>query len=124
MAKGTSFLDKVKKGAEKEKQFSMVKYVKSVVSEKTGQYRFQEIMLKIPTGMKLDGYLKTLDEEPSVSDEVEASEEKEKNIEVDKKVDEEPVLDESTVDVEASELPTEEEVVSTVQVEGKSKNSK
>ena len=36
MAKGTSFADKAKRGGKKDKDFTVVKYVKSFESEKTG----------------------------------------------------------------------------------------
>ena len=36
MAKGTSFAEKAKRGKKKEKEFTVVKYVKSVVSENPG----------------------------------------------------------------------------------------
>ncbi|MAG21414.1 MAG: hypothetical protein QF613_03975 [Candidatus Marinimicrobia bacterium] len=75
MAKGTSFAEKAKRGLKKEKQFRVVKYVKSVVSEKTGQTRFQESLLKVPAGMSLDAYLKQLEEGPEpVVEEVTAAE--------------------------------------------------
>ncbi len=62
MAKKLSFADKAKRGQKKGPNFSMVKYVKSVLSEKTGRFRFKESMLKIPDGMNIDGYLKQQDE--------------------------------------------------------------
>jgi len=74
MAKEKSFAEKVKKSGKKGKQFSVIKYVKSVVSEKTGQYRFQESMLKVPVGMSLDTYLKQLDEETIAKEEAEGEE--------------------------------------------------
>ena len=64
MAKGTSFAEKAKRGAKKEKEFTVVKLVKSVVSEKTGHYRFQESMLKVPAGKSVDAYLKELESGP------------------------------------------------------------
>ena len=64
MAKGTSFAEKAKRGIKKEKEFKVVKYVKSIVSEKSGHYRFQESMLKVPSGMSLDAYLKELEAGP------------------------------------------------------------
>ena len=73
MAKGTSFAEKAKRGLKKDKQFSIVKFVKSVVSEKTGQIRFQESLLKVPTGMSLDAYLKQLEEGPEPAVEEEAA---------------------------------------------------
>ena len=61
MAKGTSFAEKAKRGKKKEKEFTVVKYVKSIVSEKSGHYRFQESMLKVPSDKSLDAYLKELE---------------------------------------------------------------
>ena len=77
MAKGTSFAEKAKRGKKKEKEFTVVKYVKSVVSEKSGHYRFQESMLKVPSGMSLDAYLKELESGPveKVEEVAEAQEE-------------------------------------------------
>lgn len=69
MAKEKSFADKVKKT--KEKQFSTVKYVESVISEKTGHYRFQERMLKVPVGMKLDDYLKQFQKKEAEAEDAE-----------------------------------------------------
>ncbi|MBL7047303.1 MAG: hypothetical protein ISR95_06730 [Candidatus Marinimicrobia bacterium] len=61
MAKGRSFFDKTfKKKAQQD--YTMVKYVKSVVSEKTGQVRFQESMLRLPKGMTMDSFLKQQEE--------------------------------------------------------------
>ena len=64
MAKGTSFAEKAKRGKKKEKEFTVVKYVKSIVSEKSGHYRFQESMLKVPSDKSLDAYLKVLEAGP------------------------------------------------------------
>ena len=64
MAKGTSFAEKAKRGKKKEKEFTVVKYVKSIVSEKSGHYRFQESMLKVPSDKSLDAYLKELETGP------------------------------------------------------------
>jgi len=65
-----SFADKARKGQQKGPNYTMAKYVKSVVSEKTGQYRFQETMLKIPDGMNIDSYLKQLEDEELAIDKV------------------------------------------------------
>ena len=64
MAKERSFADKIRKSGKQAKQFNAVKYVKSVISEKTGHYRFQETMLKVPSDMSLDAYLKKSEEDP------------------------------------------------------------
>ncbi|MBF89978.1 MAG: hypothetical protein CMG75_10095 [Candidatus Marinimicrobia bacterium] len=75
MAKGTSFAEKAKKGAKKEKKFTVVKYIKSVVAEKSGAIRFQESLLKIPEDKNLDSYLKELEAGPIEEAPVEAAEE-------------------------------------------------
>ena len=94
--KPQSFAEKAARGAKKEKQFKMVKYIKSVISEKTGNYRFQESMLKIPPGMSLDAYLKQLEEqdqfpeefeEPAVEEEIKDSDSNEQMIEAIEKSD-------------------------------------
>ena len=65
MAKGTSFAEKAQRGAKKnDKKFTVVKYVKSVVAEKSGAIRFQESMLKVPEDKNLDSYLKELEAGP------------------------------------------------------------
>ena len=64
MAKGTSFAEKAQRGAKKEKKFTVVKYVKSVVAEKSGAIRFQESMLMVPEDKNLDSYLKELEAGP------------------------------------------------------------
>ncbi|MEE9166153.1 MAG: hypothetical protein V3U24_01615 [Candidatus Neomarinimicrobiota bacterium] len=61
MAKGKSFADKIKQSGAEVKQFSIVKYVKSVVSEKTGQYRFQEKMLRVPVGTDVETFINQLE---------------------------------------------------------------
>lgn len=66
MAKGTSFAAKAK-GKKKNTQ-SFVKYVKSVKSEKTGSWRFNEQMIGINEGENLDGALKRLDVESMALD--------------------------------------------------------
>ncbi|MFQ6616889.1 MAG: hypothetical protein ACE5HZ_09040, partial [Fidelibacterota bacterium] len=60
MAKKRSFADKAAR-AQQKPAFSNVKYVKATLSQKTGHYRFQETMLKVPTGMSLDAYLAEMD---------------------------------------------------------------
>ena len=65
MAKGTSFAEKAQRGSKKnDKKFTVVKYVKSVVAEKSGAIRFQESMLKVPEDKNLDSYLKELEAGP------------------------------------------------------------
>lgn len=111
MAKGKSFIEKVRKSAKREKQFSMIKYVKSIVSEKTGQYRFQESMMKVPVGMSLDAYLKQLEEESVITEDSDSEEVEASEGELAEQVleeAEEPVVDEAADEVKASESQTEE----------------
>ena len=61
MAKGTSFADK-SKGKKKINQ-TFVKYVKSIKSEKTGHWRFNEKMIALKSGENLDDAIKRLEEE-------------------------------------------------------------
>jgi len=61
MAKGTSFADKSKGKKKINKTF--VKYVKSIKSEKTGHWRFNEQMVALKSGENLDGAIKRLEEE-------------------------------------------------------------
>jgi len=61
MAKGTSFSDKSKGKKGKDQVF--VKYVKSVQSEKTGHWRFNEQIITLDSGENLDGALKRIEEE-------------------------------------------------------------
>ena len=59
--KQKSFADKASgKGADADSV--MVKYVKSVKSEKTGFWRFNEQMIKLRGGENLDAALKRMDE--------------------------------------------------------------
>ncbi|MFQ6678465.1 MAG: DUF4295 family protein [Fidelibacterota bacterium] len=58
MAKGTSFAAK-SKGKSKKTQ-SFVKYVKSIKSEKTGHWRFNEQMVALNEGENIDSALKRL----------------------------------------------------------------
>ena len=107
MAKGTSFAEKAKRGKKKEKEFTVVKYVKSIVSEKSGHYRFQESMLKVPSGMSLDAYFKELEAGPveEVEEVADAQEEPTTDIQ-------EPEANEMQTEGggEPSGEPTEEEV--------------
>ena len=65
--KQKSFADKASgKGADVDSV--MVKYVKSVKSEKTGFWRFNEQMIKIRGGENLDAALKRIDEASNLVD--------------------------------------------------------
>ena len=65
--KQKSFADKASgKGADADSV--MVKYVKSVKSEKTGFWRFNEQMIKLRGGENLDAALKNMDEASNLVD--------------------------------------------------------
>ena len=66
MAKGTSFAAKAK--GKKKRTQSFVKYVKSVKSEKTGHWRFNEQMVAVNEGENLDDALKRLKKETMALD--------------------------------------------------------
>ena len=65
--KQKSFADKASgKGADADSV--MVKYVKSIKSEKTGFWRFNEQMIKLRGGENLDAALKRIDESSNLVD--------------------------------------------------------
>ena len=67
MAKQLSFAEKVAK--KKKKNLSTyIKYIKSVQSEKTGYWRFNEQMIQVKEGENLDGALKRMEEEAQALD--------------------------------------------------------
>ena len=114
MAKGTSFADKSKGKKKINKTF--VKYVKSIKSEKTVHWSFNEQMVGLNSGENLDGALKRIQEEalaldlvlPSLEEAVEQTVEEQA-------VDEAPTPEETTADSsnkEAAEAgEAQEEVV-------------
>ena len=61
MAKQQSFAEKVAKKKKKDVS-TYVKYIKSVKSEKTGYWRFNEQMIQVKEGENLDGALERMDE--------------------------------------------------------------
>ena len=65
--KQKSFADKAS-GRGAEENAVMVKYVKSVKSEKTGFWRFNEQMIKLRDGENLDAALKRMDEANNLID--------------------------------------------------------
>ena len=65
--KQKSFADKAS-GRSAEENAVMVKYVKSVKSEKTGFWRFNEQMVKLRDGENLDAALKRMDEANNLID--------------------------------------------------------
>tara|TARA_X000001036_G_scaffold22017_1_gene18428 strand:+ start:1916 stop:2365 length:450 start_codon:yes stop_codon:yes gene_type:complete len=87
MAKTQSFGDKVKKDSNEEK-FTTIKYIRSVISEKTGKNRFVEGIYKIPASESMDSFLKKVDnpEEELKVDEIKVD--KVEEVKNDPKVDE------------------------------------
>ena len=84
--KQKSFADKASgKGADADSV--MVKYVKSVKSEKTGFWRFNEKMIKLRGGENLDTALKRMDEASNLVD-IDLSEFESKAKEAEEKVSE------------------------------------
>ena len=82
--KQKSFADKASgKGADADSV--MVKYVKSVKSEKTGFWRFNEQMIKLRGGENLNTALKRMDETSNLVD-IDLSEFESKEKEVEEKV--------------------------------------
>ena len=82
--KQKSFADKASgKGADADSV--MVKYVKSVKSEKTGFWRFNEQMIKLRGGENLDAALKRMDEASNLVD-IDLSEFESKEKEAEEKV--------------------------------------
>ena len=65
--KQKSFADKAS-GQGTQADAVMVKYVKSVKSEKTGFWRFNEQMIKVRDGENLDSALKRMDEAANLVD--------------------------------------------------------
>tara|TARA_Y100001970_G_scaffold8259_1_gene9596 strand:- start:134 stop:457 length:324 start_codon:yes stop_codon:yes gene_type:complete len=94
--KQKSFADKASgKGADADSV--MVKYVKSVKSEKTGFWRFNEQMIKLRGGENLDSALKSMDEASNLVD-IDLSEFESKAKEVEENISEneekvDPALD-------------------------------
>ena len=67
MAKQLSFAEKVAK-KKKKNPSTYIKYIKSVQSEKTGYWRFNEQMIQVKEGENLDGALKRMKEEAQALD--------------------------------------------------------
>jgi hypothetical protein len=66
--KQTSFADKAAKHRGKGGDAVYAKYIKSVRSEKTGQWRFNEQMIRMDKGEALDAALKRMDEAANLVD--------------------------------------------------------
>ena len=104
--KQKSFADKASgKGADADSV--MVKYVKSIKSEKTGFWRFNEKMIKLRGGENLDGALKRMDEASNLVD-IDLSEFESKAKEAEEKVSK----NEEAVEVSGSEAQAEATVAS------------
>ena len=67
MAKKQSFAEKAAKNKKKDLS-TYVKYIKSVKSEKTGHWRFNEQMIQVKEGENLDGALNRMEEEAQALD--------------------------------------------------------
>ncbi|NOZ74576.1 MAG: DUF4295 domain-containing protein [FCB group bacterium] len=65
--KQVSFAEKARRGKHHE-DLKFVKYVKSVQSEKTGSWRFNESMIRLRGGESLDDALKRMDVEAKALD--------------------------------------------------------
>ena len=104
--KQKSFADKASgKGADADSV--MVKYVKSVKSEKTGFWRFNEQMIKLRGGENLDAALKRMDEASNLVD-IDLSEFESKAKEGVEKVSENEdtvAMSDSEAQVEATAVP-------------------
>ncbi len=99
MAKKQTFGDKAAKG-QTVKDWKYVKFVESVLSEKTGRYRFNEKMIRLEGGENLDSALKRMNELTHAQDiEMPSFEEAEAAVE-------------ETVEEEKTEESTEEESAS------------
>ena len=88
--KQKSFADKAS-GRGAEENAVMVKYVKSVKSEKTGFWRFNEQMVKLRDGENLDTALKRMNEAENLVD-IDLS-----NFDVNNQISEEKVIDNQDV---------------------------
>ena len=102
--KQKSFADKA--AGSKEIDTVYVKYVKSVRSEKTGQWRFNEQMVRTKKNEQLDVALKRMDEVANLAD-IDLSEFEVAEAPVEEKVAE--IADE-TVDIPTVDAPVEESI--------------
>jgi len=117
MAKGTSFAEKAQRGAKKnDKKFTVVKYVKSVVAEKSGAIRFQESMLKVPEDKNLDSYLKELEAGP-VEEKIEVEQVDSEAATEDAPAEEAPVEAAEVEEAPTEDAPAEEAPVEASEVE-------
>ena len=102
--KQKSFADKA--AGSKEIDAVYVKYVKSVRSEKTGQWRFNEQMVRTKKNEQLDVALKRMDEVANLSD-IDLSEFEVAEAPVEEKVAE---IADKTVDIPTVDAPVEESI--------------
>lgn len=108
MAKGTSFAAKAK--GKKKKSQTLVKYIKSVKSDKTGHWRFNEQMIALDDSENFDAALQRLKDETFVLDMELPNPEGDADAVVDEaaEVVEEEIKEEATVEEESSEDEVEE----------------
>ena len=106
--KQKSFADKAS-GKSAEENAVMVKYVKSVKSEKTGFWRFNEQMVKLRDGENLDAALKRMDEAENLVDIDLSNFESKQNDSEEKDTETQDVVEEADDSVEQSVSDDDEE---------------
>ena len=106
--KQKSFADKAS-GKSAEENAVMVKYVKSVKSEKTGFWRFNEQMVKLRGGENLDVALKRMDEAENLVDIDLSNFESKQNDSEEKDTETQDVVEEAVDSVEQSVSDDDEE---------------
>ena len=106
--KQKSFADKAS-GKSAEENAVMVKYVKSVKSEKTGYWRFNEQMVKLRGGENLDAALKRMDEAENLVDIDLSKFESKQNDSEEKDTETQDVVEEAVDSVEQSVSDDDEE---------------
>jgi len=106
--KQKSFADKAS-GKSAEENAVMVKYVKSVKSEKTGFWRFNEQMVKLRGGENLDAALKRMDEAENLVDIDLSNFESKQNDSEEKDTETQDVVEEAVDSVEQSVSDDDEE---------------
>ena len=99
--KQKSFADKAS-GRSAEENAVMVKYVKSVKSEKTGFWRFNEQMVKLRDGENLDAALKRMNEAENLVDIDLSNFESKQNDSEEKDTETQDVVEEAVDSVEQS----------------------
>ena len=99
--KQKSFADKAS-GRSAEENAVMVKYVKSVKSEKTGFWRFNEQMVKLRDGENLDAALKRMNEAENLVDIDLSNFESKQNGSNEKEAEAQDVIEEAVDSIEQS----------------------